>query len=159
MKKGQSPWAALLWSLALPGFGQLYNRDYFIAVVLITLEFYTNYGSHLNLSLLYTFHGDLTRAHDMVNYEHGLFYPSIWGFSMWQAYNRAKRMNDSSSEVGLNGPFFGLVAGMNIGLYTHFLFISPVYCGLVVGLIGVVFGFFIEKAFFIKRKNNPHKDL
>ncbi|UOR13510.1 hypothetical protein [Halobacillus amylolyticus] len=155
MRGYQSPWAALLWSFALPGFGQLYNRDYFIALVLITLELSVNFLSNLNLSLLHTFHGDLVRAHDVVNFEHGLFYPSIWGFSMWQAFNKAKRMNGEHSKVYLTGLIFGLVAGMNIGLFTQPILITPVYSGLAIGAVGGMIGYISEKVILRYR----HKKL
>ncbi|MDV2687061.1 DUF5683 domain-containing protein, partial [Alkalihalophilus lindianensis] len=53
----QSPYAAMLWSLVLPGFGQLYNKDYVIGFVLLVLEFLVNLKSDLNITLLYSFMG------------------------------------------------------------------------------------------------------
>ncbi|MED4224262.1 hypothetical protein [Neobacillus cucumis] len=37
----KSPLAAMFWSVVLLGFGQLYNLDYFIGIVLLVLEFST----------------------------------------------------------------------------------------------------------------------
>ncbi|UOQ91547.1 hypothetical protein MUO14_13260 [Halobacillus shinanisalinarum] len=145
MKNYQSPWAALLWSFALPGFGQLYNRDYIIAFTLIALELIINYLSNLNLSILHTFHGHFAHSHSVVKFQHGLFYPSIWGFSMWQAFNKAKRMNGDGSKVYLTGLLFGLVAGMNISLFAHHILPSPVYSGLATGVIGAAIGNIAEK--------------
>lgn len=144
-KEYKSPVAAMLWSFALPGFGQLYNRDYFIGVILLIIEFSTNLFSHLNLSILHTFHAELKNAHDVVNFEHGLFYPSIWAYSMWQAYNRAQTINGKCSKVYFTGLFFGLVAGMNIGLFAHHLLVSPIYSGLSIGIAGALLGHLTEK--------------
>lgn len=64
----KSPNAAMLWSLVLPGFGQLYNKNYFIGIILLVLEFLINLKSHLNLVLVNTFNGDLLDAHESANY-------------------------------------------------------------------------------------------
>lgn len=86
----KSPVAAMLWSFALPGFGQLYNRDYIIGLLLVVWEIIINLYSNLNLALMHSFHWDFEQAHDIINYEWGLFYPSVFAFSLWHAYNKAK---------------------------------------------------------------------
>ena len=90
----KSPIAAMFWSVVLPGFGQLYNKDYFIGILLLVLEFLINLKSHLNLVLVNTFKGDLLHAHQSVNYSWGLFYPSIYCFAIWHAYNSANTNNN-----------------------------------------------------------------
>lgn len=156
MKNGndKSPVAALLWSFACAGFGQLYNRDYIIAFTLLALELFINFNSNLNLSLEYTFQGEFKKAHEITNFEYGLFYPSLWGFSMWQAYNKARKINNDNSPTkpNLTGLFFGSVAGMNIGLISFVgngfpfssLFQSPVIAGIAGGALGGVIGHFAE---------------
>ncbi|MEH7094853.1 hypothetical protein [Neobacillus vireti] len=145
----KSPLAAMLWSVVLPGFGQLYNRDYYIGTILLVLEFLINLKSHLNIVLLDTLTGDLLRAHDSVNYNWGLFYPSIYGFSLWQALNMAISNNNRlegnvvEKRTYLSGFFIGFVIGMDFGLFWHdtgiiqrFPFLDyPVYNGLVFGLL------------------------
>ncbi|PLS01505.1 DUF5683 domain-containing protein [Neobacillus cucumis] len=148
----KSPNAAMFWSVVMPGFGQIYNRDYFIGMVLLGLEFLINLNSHLNLVLFTTFQGDLLRAHDSVNYSWGLFYPSIYGFAIWQAYNSAKANNNKlegksvEKRTFFSGFFIGLVIGMDFGLFWHDgsllktipLLDYPVFNGV---LFGLVFGF------------------
>lgn len=155
----QSPTAALLWSFAMPGFGQFYNKNYFLGIVLMVHEFVVNINSNLNTSLFYTFRGNFDLANQVVDYEWGLFYPSIFCFSLWQAYNRAHTINrrDETGEkakyVYLTGFFFGMVIGMNFGVnwyesfLTHYLaiFKSPVVSGILSGLIAAFSGHFIEK--------------
>ncbi|WP_404330089.1 hypothetical protein [Mesobacillus maritimus] len=69
----KSPIAAMLWSIALPGLGQLYNRDYITAFLLLSLEFLINLYSNLNLAIIYSFNGDYRLAHEIINYEWGLW--------------------------------------------------------------------------------------
>lgn len=70
----KSPISALLWSITMSGFGQLYIEQYFLGTVLLVLECSTNMFSLLNLSILHTFHG------------------CLW-FLIWQAYNKAIILN------------------------------------------------------------------
>lgn len=155
----KSPSAALLWSFTMGGFGQLYNKDYVIGFTLLTFEIIINYCSNLNLSLLYTMHGDFLASYHVVNFKWALFYPSIWGFSMWQAYNRARVINQESAakKADLTGLLFGLVFGMNLGvmlqitpLSRSLIFMSPVINGLLMGLVGAILGHQIEKIIWKK---------
>src|SRR5438128_550588 len=90
----KSPYAAMLWSLILPGFGQLYNKDYLVAFVLMGWELVVNLNSNLNVQLVQAFNGNLHAAHQSINYAWGVFYPSIYGFAIWQAFNFAKAHNE-----------------------------------------------------------------
>ncbi len=153
----KSPCSALLWSLVLPGFGQFYNGQLFIGFFLMVLEVLINYSSNLNLAIYHTFRGELQQAHQVVHYNWGLFYPSLWGYGMWQAYNEAISINNTLREKGISEPLkkadftgmlFGLVAGMVLGLFFQFIFISPVYTGLAIGLLGAIIGYLVEKCIY-----------
>ncbi|MGG5254712.1 DUF5683 domain-containing protein [Neobacillus sp. SM06] len=160
----KSPLAAMFWSAVLPGFGQLYNKEYMIGFVLIGLEFLINSQAKLNLAIVYSFHGDFKQAHDIINYQWGMFYPSFYCFSLWQAYNHAKSHQLKLNEIRqtrtyLSGLFLGLAIGMNFGLYWHHLrFLSnhfldmPVFNGITFGLLGAWFGNFLENRVYRKRK-------
>lgn len=157
----KSPLAALLWSLALPGFGQVYNGQTILGIIFMVWELLANVLSGLNKAIMVSFHGEFIKAHDLINYEWGMFYPSIWLFSMWQAYNKALTINSHISgrqnkEAKLTGLFFGATLGMNLGIYWHISpkhlnirllsFIhSPVFFGLLLGGLFGVFGHLIEK--------------
>ena len=157
----KSPVAALLWSVTMVGFGQFYNGQYIFGFMLLVSEFAVNILSNLNLSIHHSFHGDLITAHDIVNYQWGLFYPALYGFSIWQAYNKALVMNYQRKEkeppekVYLTGFCIGLVVGMNFGVYWHHHFLdnipffkalsSPVFNGLLIGIILGFVGHLIEK--------------
>ena len=167
-KEYKSPVAAFLWSVTMGGFGQIYNGQYLLGFSLLLLEFVTNIRSKLNVSIMYSFHGDYHLAHNIVDYQWGIFYPSIYVFSMWQSYNKAIVINchqdgkDPPKEVNLTGLCIGLVVGMNLGIYWHHHFLdhiefftfskSPVLNGLVHGLGVGLLGHFIEK--YVKKKVN-----
>jgi hypothetical protein len=162
IKEFKSPIAALLWSFTLPGFGQIYNEQYFLGIILMFWEIGINNFSRLNLSIMESFHGDFTKAHDIVHYQWGIFYPSVWCFSMWQAYNRALSINEyiegrKNKTFKLIGLLFGFTFGMDIGIFCHFCFLpynrtslplkilsSPVFSGLFIGLLFAFAGHFIE---------------
>lgn len=161
-KEYKSPIAALLWSFTLPGFGQMYNEQYLLGIIFMLWEIGVNTCSQLNLSIMESFHGDFTKAHDIIHYQWGIFYPSVWCFSMWQAYNRAVSINaDIEGKINkkfkLLGLLFGFTFGMDLGIFWHFHFIerqiaptplriltSPVFSGLFIGLLFAFIGHYIE---------------
>ncbi|MEH7127498.1 hypothetical protein V7103_04645 [Neobacillus drentensis] len=165
----KSPYAALFWSCVLPGFGQIYNKDYIVGAVLIVLEFLINLNSNLNISLIGSFKGDIQLPHQAIDFRWALFYPSLYGYGIWQAFNAAKANNDKmlGNDAGqrtyLSGFFLGLVLGMDFGLFwhdssfiTHFSFIRlldfPVFNGLTLGLMVGILGHIMENLFYRKYK-------
>ncbi|PGV53344.1 DUF5683 domain-containing protein [Bacillus sp. AFS037270] len=169
----KSPNAAMLWSLVLPGFGQLYNKDYFIGIILLVLEFLINLKSHLNLVLVNTFNGDLLHAHESANYSWGLFYPSLYGFAIWHAYNSAKANNNKlegktvEKRTYFSGFFIGLVIGMDFGLFWHdgsliktFPFLDyPVFNGVLFGLLLGLIGNVLEKELYRKSQKKSTEKI
>nr|WP_263324252.1 hypothetical protein [Neobacillus sp. Marseille-Q6967] len=165
----KSPLAACVWSSLMPGFGQLYNKDYIIGVILIGFEILVNIYSNLNLALFYSFIGDFTQAHNVINYRWGMFYPSLYGFSIWQAYNSAKAHNARKFEqevkqrTYLTGFIAGMVIGMDLGLFWHnysifhqnkFLYYldMPVFNGILYGITFGFIGSILENMIFRKIK-------
>ncbi len=151
----KSPFAAAFWSACLPGFGQFYVRDYIVGIILGVWEIGLNLMSNLNLSIYYSFTGELQQSLEVVDWQWGLFYPSVYVFNIWHAYDRANVINSELEERGVPKPnkcsknqgiFIGLFLGMFTGLHWNFL-VSPVFSGVVlgVGLGGI--GFLIEKMF------------
>nr|WP_092071939.1 PAS domain-containing protein [Dendrosporobacter quercicolus]NSL48727.1 PAS domain-containing protein [Dendrosporobacter quercicolus DSM 1736]SDM34488.1 PAS domain S-box-containing protein [Dendrosporobacter quercicolus] len=146
----RTPYAALLWSAMLPGFGQMYNRDFIVGAVLIILEFGTNILAKLNYAIIHSFNlspqvNELTDA----NFQWMLFYPGIWSYSMWQAYNKAREINSVTEKGGavttkFTGLFVGLTVFMQLGVIWPLLH-SPILTGIIFGSFGAVIGDFCEK--------------
>jgi hypothetical protein len=160
MKEYKSPIAALLWSVSMSGFGQYYNGQYLFGTLLFSVEIVVNVLSNLNTAILLSFNGDYLGAHDVFNAQWGLFYPSTYMFSIWQAYNRAIGMNykqdgrDPPKQTYLTGFFFGSTIGMNLGVFWHAHFMdhccahilaSPIFNGMLFGVLVGVVGHVIER--------------
>lgn len=79
----------ILWSIALPGFGQLLNGKIAKGIVLILLEFLININAHLNEVIIYSFHGATEAAVHHTNYQWLLFYPCVYMFGIWDAHRDA----------------------------------------------------------------------
>jgi hypothetical protein len=159
----KSPYAALLWSMVLPGCGQLYNKDYCVGIILIGCELLVNLNSNLNLALLNSFNGDVQSAHQVIDYRWAMFYPSLYGFALWHAFNSAKANNFRIDEkvkgnrTYLTGFFIGMVVGMDFGLFWHDyptlrVLDNPVFNGLICGLILGLIGCLVENAIYRRQK-------
>ncbi|HZG56444.1 hypothetical protein [Paenibacillus sp.] len=112
MRKNASPLEALLWSIALPGFGQFLNGKYVKAVVLIGLEFLINLGARLNLAIMSSFQGDIHAAIAHTNYQWLMFYPCVYMFSIWDAYKDAGGGTSGYATL----PFVGCAFAGTVGL-------------------------------------------
>jgi hypothetical protein len=75
-----------LWSIAIPGFGQLLNGKYVKGIILIILEFLINSGANINHAIILSFLGQTERAMQQTNYQWLMFYPCVYLYSIWDAY-------------------------------------------------------------------------
>lgn len=76
----------VLWSIALPGFGQLLNGKFLKDLLLILLEFLINVQSNFNQAIIYSFQGNIQAAIDQTNYQWLMFYPCLYMFSITVAF-------------------------------------------------------------------------
>lgn len=132
----------ILWSLALPGFGQLLNGKYFKGAVLLIIEFLINIKSNLNLVIISSFKGDIVSSIGTVDFQWLMFYPCVYMFALWDAFR------DSAAE---SAPFsflpFALAAYLGtIGVIysSQFVFwgvlLGPVWLPIIFMLIGTGIG-------------------
>lgn len=108
----------LLWSIALPGFGQLLNRKYIKGILLIGLEFLVNVMGNVNKVIVLSFHGNIQTAINEADYLWMMFYPCLYFFAMWDAYKDAG---------GGKKPFAFLPLVSSAYVVTIGLAISPVF--------------------------------
>lgn len=153
MKVNRSPSIAMLWSVCIPGFGQLYNRDYVIGVLLFIIEIVVNVNSKLNLAIVYSFTAQTLLAAQVVDYQWLLFYPCVYAYSLWQAYNKAVEINWLNKGAGPDGPplhfngaFIGSAFCGTLGVI-YSPVIGPVFGGILGMSVGAAAGFFTEKLF------------
>jgi len=127
---------AILWCIALPGFGQLLNGKYIKGIVLIVLEFLINLQSNLNLIIISSFHGDIRTAIDQTGYEWLMFYPCVYMFGIWDAYRDAGGGTKPYAVFPFAfGAFFGTV-----GVIFSRNFLGPMWLGLVGLFVGLLVG-------------------
>ncbi|MBX0356847.1 hypothetical protein [Halobacillus sp. Nhm2S1] len=79
----------LLWSIALPGFGQLLNGKYIKGILLVALELLVNVMGNFNKIIILSFHFRIEEAITETNYMWLMFYPCLYFFSIWDAYKDA----------------------------------------------------------------------
>jgi hypothetical protein len=70
----------LLWSIALPGFGQLLNGKFLKGMLLISLEFLINIQANFNEVIILNFLGRTEEAIQQTNYGWLMFYPCLYFF-------------------------------------------------------------------------------
>lgn len=133
----------LLWSVALPGFGQLLNRKYFKGFVLITLEVLINVQSHLNKVIQLSFQGDIAGSIEMTDYQWLLFYPCVYMFGIWDAYRDADDVQKPLAFLPFVCAAFFATVGM---IYSPFI-LGPVWLTLMFCFIGIGAGILLKKMF------------
>jgi hypothetical protein len=86
-----------------------------------------------------------------------MFYPSVFVFSIWQAYNHARFFNHLHTKEEKEDPIrpeytymsFGWVVGANFGIYYPFL-VSPLFSGIGFGLVLGIIADKIEKYMIVR---------
>lgn len=142
----------LLWSIALPGFGQILNGKYVKGLLLIGLELLINNQSRLNEVIISTFYGHIQEAITHTNYQWLMFYPCIYMFSIWDAFKDAEGKVSSFD-------FIPFVCGAYLGtigvIYSPSL-LGGVWTGIIGILVGVGIGLFIRYLLITsKKKSTP----
>lgn len=69
---------ALLWSIALPGFGQLLNKKHIKGILFIVLEFLINMGANFNEGIRLSFLGETKQSLEVMNMQWLMFYPCLY---------------------------------------------------------------------------------
>ncbi|MBM7585867.1 hypothetical protein JOC86_002409 [Bacillus pakistanensis] len=137
----------LLWSIALPGFGQYLNGKYFKGTVLLMLEILINVQSNFNQVILLSFHGEISDAIKHADYQWLMFYPCLYFFSMWDAVKDADGEKDPYSFLPyVFAAFFvtmGLIFSSNLTVFGVLL--GPVWLPVLFVFPGIIIGLIIRK--------------
>ncbi|WP_052697336.1 hypothetical protein [Pelosinus fermentans] len=103
----------------------IFNRDFLLGIVLISLELLINSASHINDAVVKGFNPNTENVSQFAR-SWALFYPGIYAFSMWEAFNRSIDINENLKKNGLinrenmpkpTGIFIGFTIGMLLELY------------------------------------------
>ena len=89
----RNPILSVIWSLFIPGLGQLYIHRILTAFFLIIGLVVFFYFSHVQEAIVLLFLGKVKEATSVIDSEWLLFLPSLYGFSMYDAYSNTVENN------------------------------------------------------------------
>lgn len=138
----------LLWSIAFPGFGQLLNRKYVKGILLLSLEILVNTKSNFNAAIISSFHGNIDKSIDQINFNWLMFYPCLYFFAMWDAVRDASGDENPSYSFlpFVFSAFFvtvGLIYSTEIKIFG--VLVGPIFLPMLFVAPGALVGFVIKK--------------
>jgi hypothetical protein len=137
----------LLWSIALPGFGQLLNRKFLKGALFIFLEFLINVQANFNEIIMLSFQGQIDAAIQQTNYGWLMFYPCLYFFAMWDAYKDAGGGKQAYAFLPFVFTAYSVTVGCmyspNFRLFGVLL--GPVWLPMLSVVPGLIIGFLIKK--------------
>ena len=143
---GMNPFEKLLWSIAIPGFGQLLNDKYIKGLVFLILEFLINSKANLNLVIILSFQGKIAKAIANTNYQWIMFYPCLYFFAMWDAWRDAGGGKGRYSFL----PFIFCAYFVTIGcIYSQNklfgILFGPIWLSIFSTIPGIIIGLILSK--------------
>jgi hypothetical protein len=143
----KSAFEKLMWSIALPGFGQYLNGKYFKGTVFLILEFLINVQANFNQVILLSFHGEIRDAIKLADYQWLMFYPCLYLFSIWDAVKDAGGGKDPFSFLPYVFVAFFLTVGLifSSNLMIFGVLLGPVWLPMLFVFPGVIIGGIIRK--------------
>lgn len=131
---------AALFSILMPGFGQIYNRQFIKGIIFVVIEHYDNVTGNINKAIQLDFNGFHQQALEIVTYEGLLFYPGFYAYVVWDAWFYAKEgANKPKSALPfLIGGFLGEFASIFAmrlpipSLTAGLLMIIPMIIGMII---------------------------
>jgi hypothetical protein len=144
MTKGRSS-EALLWSIALPGFGQLLNKTYLKGIILIVLELLINMKANLNQVIILSFQGNIRGSIEATNYQWLMFYPCVYMFAIWDAYRDANEDRAPYQYIPfVFAAYFATLGMMYSSRYIFGYLFGPVWLTLIFCFFGIVVGIMLR---------------
>lgn len=152
--KTMSRLEAVLWNIALPGFSQLLLGNYLKGIFFVLLEFIINVNSQFNLAIMYSFLGEVGKAHSVIDYEWLMFYPCVYMYAMWDAYRYVMPPDERYSFL----PFVFAAYFVTVGLmYSPRLTVfqlhpGPVFLPMCFLPLGLIVGFFFKYILILRSR-------
>lgn len=94
-----NPWWAAFWSVILGGGGHFLNMQLLKGVILMGWYLLISIQSGLSEAAIHTLLGQYEMAHQVVDYQWLLFWPSIHMFNIWDAYEDCVQQNKLHDEA------------------------------------------------------------
>lgn len=137
----------LLWSIALPGFGQILNGHFLKGALFVLLEIIINVQSNFNKVILLSFNGQIKDSIQQANYQWLMFYPCLYFFSMWDAYKEAGGGKAPYSYLPFLFPAYlvtiGIIYSAKVKLFG--ILLGVLWFPLLCVIPGVAIGFLIKR--------------
>jgi hypothetical protein len=136
---------AVLWSVALPGFGQLLNGKYLKGILFIFLEFLINVQANFNEIILLSFNGEIEKAIQQTNYQWLMFYPCVYSFAIWDAFRDAGGGKCAFSAIPLATSAYSTTIGLmySARLKLFGVLLGPIWLPILSFFIGLFIGYLI----------------
>lgn len=142
----------LLWSIALPGFGQFLNGKYVKGITFILLEILINVQSNFNEVIRLSFNGEIEKAIQHTDYQWLMFYPCLYFFAMWDAFKDGGGGEAPYSFLPFVFSGFAVTVGAIYSAKASLfgVLLGPVWFPMICLVPGLLVGFLL-KAIFKKR--------
>ncbi|MGP4107851.1 hypothetical protein [Virgibacillus sp. L01] len=142
----KNPIEKLLWSAALPGFGQFLNRKLFKGTVLLILEFLVNVQANFNEVIILSFQGNIQQSIEQTDYGWLMFYPCLYFFAMWDAWKDAGGGKDRYSFLPFVFAAYSVTTGLVLcqTLTLFGVLFGPVWLPMLFVIPGVIIGLIIR---------------
>lgn len=143
------PLEKLMWSIALPGFGQFLNRRYFKGTILLILEFLINVQANFNQIILLSFHGKISDAIEVADYQWLMFYPCLYFFAIWDSVKDAGGGDHSFCFLPYVFSAFSVTVGLiySTDLRIFGFLLGPVWLPMLFVIPGLLGGIILSKIF------------
>jgi hypothetical protein len=137
----------VLWSIALPGFGQLLNGKYLKGLLFILLEFIINIQSNFNQVIKLSFQGEIQESVHQTDYRWLMFYPCIYLFAIWDAYRDAGGGKSPYSYIPLVVKTYSTTIGVIYSdeFKTFGVLLGPIWLPVLFCALGLGVGFLCKE--------------
>ncbi|MBM7655890.1 hypothetical protein [Neobacillus cucumis] len=152
MDNSHTPFEKLLWSIALPGFGQFLNGKILKGLLFVFLEFLINSKGNFNKVIMLSFQGKIEEAILLTNYQWLMFYPCLYFFAMWDAWKDGGGGKERFSFLPfVFSAYFVTVGCMySTDLKLFGVLLGPVWLPMICVIPGIVVGNVIKKVILLK---------
>ncbi|MGJ9458425.1 hypothetical protein [Oceanobacillus sp. CF4.6] len=148
---------AILWSIALPGFAQLLQRNYVKCILFIGLEILINVMGNFNAIIVLSFNLKIEEAIAQTNYLWLMFYPCLYFFAIWDAYKDAGGGDKPFAYLPLVFSAYFVTVGLifSPGFKIFGYLIGPMWLPILFLPIGLAIGVLLRSILFKIYTNEP----
>lgn len=144
----------LFWSIALPGFGQLLNKQYIKGFIFIFLEFLVNTQANFNEAIRLSFLGRTEEAFQVIHYGWLMFYPCLYFFAMYDAYKEAGGAKSPYAFLPFAFAAYFVTVGLMVSEKAIFFGITfgPIWFPMISVIPGLLVGIIIRQIILVSSK-------